>query len=161
MTFWQGALWHSGKTLSLPLLPFKLCFFLAIFLGREALMVSCLFWTYPGRGWGEGGMPDTAEPAGCLSTAAAAVTAWVSRREMQLLKCLPSIPGRGWHPTKAAPPIQQPKGCSFLCEPETGSAKRAFWRHVRIPYYEPGNLVLWKSFAIAVLNSSALACNNF
>lgn len=34
--------------------PFKLCFFLTIFWGEEVLMVLCLFWMYPGWGWGEG-----------------------------------------------------------------------------------------------------------
>lgn len=109
-----------------------------------------------GRGRAKAGMPDTAEPAGCPSTAAAAVTAWVSRTEMQPLKCLPSTPGRGWHPAKAAPPIQQPKRL-LLPLPTRGQLCK---EHIRIPYQERGNLVLWKSLAVAGLKSLALTCHS-
>lgn len=143
-------------------LTFQTVLFPCNFSGGTDILWSCACFGCSRAGAGaKAGMPDTAEPAGSLSTAAAAVMVWVSHREMQLLKCLPSIPGRGWHPTKAAPPIQQPKGCSFLCEPETGSAKRAFRWHFRNPHYERGNLVLWKSFAVAVSKTLALTCNNF
>lgn len=79
------------------------------------------------------GIPDAAaEPASCRSAAAAAVTAWVSRSNAAIK--MPAI-RRGWHPATAAPPVQQLKSCSFLSEPETGSARQAFWRRVRKPCF--------------------------
>lgn len=118
--------------------PFKHYFLLAVFLREEASDGFVLVLDAPRQGPGQRQECLTQQsciPASCLSAAAAAVTAWVSRREMQLLKCLPSVSGRGWHPATAAPPIQQLKGCSFLREPETGSAKRAFWWRVRNPHF--------------------------
>lgn len=102
---------------------------------------ACFGCTQAGA-WAKAGMADTAEPVSCLSTAAVAVMAWVSRREMRLLKCLPSISGRGWHPATAAPPVQQLKGRSFLCEPETSSAKQGFWWHIRNPLFSK-SMEIW------------------
>lgn len=102
--------------------PLQQCLPSWCFPGKRHLLVLRLFWAHPQRRQ-ECLTQQSRVLASCLSTAAAAVTAWVSLGAMRLLRCLPSIAGRGWHHTRAAPPIRQLECGSFLCQPETGSAE--------------------------------------
>lgn len=70
-------------------------------------------------------MPDTAEPRpGELPLRSSCGSDGVGVSQRNAAINMPAIRLWLWvAPTAAAPPVQQLKGCSFLCAPETGSAK--------------------------------------